>query len=94
MRYVIGTNVPGYLPEQDEPATAETVDEARAFLAIMLEEDWDHDTESDPQGVDGRYLPAHTEVNLMSVPGSVFVPGPAEEIHALGRVYFIEVAED
>lgn len=102
MRYVIYSNVPGYMPESEEPMVADTIDAARACLALAIEQDWDDEQENhahEPDcpvclSIDGRYLDAHTQVNLVSVPGSVHVPGPEHEIHALGRTYSIDVLED
>lgn len=102
MRYVIYSNVPGYMPESEEPMVADTIDAARACLALAIEQDWDDEQENhahEPDcaaclSIDERYLDAHTQVSLMSVPGSVYVSGPADEIHALGRTYSIDVLED
>lgn len=93
MRYVIYSNVPGYMPESEEPMVADTIDAARACLALAIEQDWDHDAQIDSEDADERYLDAHAQVNLMPVPGSVHVPGPAYEIYALGRTYCIDIVE-
>lgn len=105
MRYIVTTNTPGYLPEDDDPFTTDDETTARQVLADMIERDWDgeyscldHSTPVDSEcpeclSVDARYLDAHTSVNLISVPGSVYVPAPEWQAHGLGRVYSIDVAE-
>jgi hypothetical protein len=97
MRYVIGSNVPGYLPEDDEPYEVEDETLARRALADLIERDWDAEDEVAPVDciasveISNRYLDAHTGVNTLTIPGSVHVPGPTST--HLGRTYWVAVAE-
>lgn len=97
MRYVIGSNVPGYLPEDDEPYEVEDETLARRALADLIERDWDAEEEATEDNgkehveIGNRYLDAHTGVNTLTIPGSVHVPGPTST--HLGRTYWVAVAE-
>jgi hypothetical protein len=96
MRYIVGCHTPGYLPE-GEPYVVEDETLARQALAADIEADWDTEDEVAPIDcissveISNRYLDAHTEVNTLSIPGSVHVPGPTPT--HLGRTYWIEVAQ-
>lgn len=92
--FIVTTNTPGYLSEDDDPFTTDDVTSARQVLAAEIERDWDGEYESaesddERSDIDARYLDAHAGVNTMTVPGSVYVPAPAWQVHGLGRVYSI-----
>ena len=93
--YIVYANMPGYLPEGDYFTTTDLT-EARQALADLIERDWDADTDGDPDAddlsPDARYLEAHTEVNLITPPDYVHVPGPTNT--HLGRNYWIDVVAE
>jgi hypothetical protein len=104
-KWMVTSNTPGYLSEDDEPFVTEDETEARQYLADMIEHDWEQDAQfvdldnyadiaESAAGIDGRYLPAHTEVNLISLPGGVHVPGPSSQRYPLGRNYSISIVEE
>lgn len=95
--YMVQANMPGYGSEDDDPYTTDDETSAREYLAEMIERDWgsEYDGAEDADerlAIEGRYLDAHAEVNLISIPGYVHVPGPTPT--HLGRNYHIDIVED
>ena len=80
--YVVIENTPGYLPENDDPATFETLDEARAYLAEEVERYLEH---MDEVGDD-------PDVSWSDERDSCYVTRSDSE-HDLGRVFEIVEAE-
>lgn len=90
MTYVVIENTPGYLPDDDDPATFETLEDARIYASDLLSSLLDHIWEGysdDPEAL------------IPEVSGSfqsdlaVFVTDPNRE-HDLGRVIEIVEAEE
>jgi hypothetical protein len=80
-RYVVIENTPGYLPDDDEPATFALFHEAVAHMDSLVE--------SYREGIEGGgTLDRH--VSMMRYRASAYVTDPARE-HDLGR--YFEVVE-
>ncbi len=91
MTYVVIENTPGYLPEDDDPATFEDITEARVYASDLQSRLMDHifDSqcldETEPPGMDVSGSFADSDC------WSVIVYDKSRE-HDLGRI--IEIIED
>lgn len=89
---MVTSNSPGYLSEQEDPATFDDITSARQCLADEIQRDWDYDYEgcltwSQRAAVDQRYIKAHTLVNTLSPDDYVHVAGYSAS--HLGRNYHL-----
>ena len=94
MLYVATVNVPGYLPEDDEPPQFETTREAWEYLADERERDED----AAADGTDGTYSDVVDTLRTYAIDahgtGTVYGPTPGSDSpHDLGLAYCVSVAE-
>jgi hypothetical protein len=89
-RFVVVESTPGYLPEDDEPATFATLDEAREYASELVADliEHLHETYSDEGGADVDVRGSFAEGD-----SSVIVYDERRE-HDLGRVVEILPVED
>lgn len=94
MGYVIGQNMPGYLPNDDsEPYIYDTADAAKRGLIYLMDRDADAaDSLEGPCQLGNEIAAAMEDLNLTDCTGgySVVVYDPERE-HDLGTCYWIEI---
>lgn len=91
--YVATINIPGYLPQDDDPPTFETAREAWQYLVGEVDRSWDYY----PEDTNGACLEAHTEMHNLdqSQPDTVYAPTPGYVgDHDLGLAYSVTYEED
>lgn len=105
MKYVATTNIPGYLPMDDEPPTFDSARSAWEWLVEELErsEDlaWAPDDPQDPEGPHSAtptLLELQRQADADKV-GTVYGPSrvydePGDEKYDLGLAYSVDYAED
>ena len=88
MSFVVIENTPGYLPEDDDPATFEDETSAREYLKERVEgycdflaEGYDYDESYEPNV---WWSPDLTAANV----------DDPRRIHDLGRVFYVDVVEE
>lgn len=90
--YVATTNVPGYLPMDDDPPVFETAREAWQYLVGEVDRSWD----DYPEDANGACIDAHTQIHNLdqSQTGTVYAPTPGYDgDHDLGLAYTVSLAE-
>lgn len=92
MKYAVGSNMPGCLPD-NEPYVTDDLDDARSYLIDYLYNDRDDEYESQEfASVNERYQPAFDAAESMEPDTYVHVPGVSQ--HSLGLNYYIATTED
>lgn len=91
MHYIVGHNVPGYMPET-ESYPCETLEEARSVLIADLLNAADGYGMGDQEDIAEEYAAAAEDVNLWSSADSVLLPCVGGE-YDLGTVWWIVEAE-
>lgn len=92
MQYVATINVPGYMPDDMEPAVFDTARDAWQYLVGEVDQAWDYYAGDD----NGACLEAHTALHNIDQnrPGVVYAPTPGYYgDHDLGLAYSVDVFE-
>lgn len=95
MSYIVIENTPGYLPDDDDPAVFDSLDDARVYASDRLSRLLDHIYEGQLDSVSGAEEPEGFTVDGSFAQGdlSVWVTDKSRS-HDLGRVIQIVESEE